>query len=170
MRPHEILTEAKRYVNGWEFAELSSITWTPNFKSGALWYPPHNEQQARIEVGWEQDSDVLWHEVFHSVFHNSPLKKTNGWWGEAFCNVFSEVSRQSFYKSSVDDSDKEKALSDEHWRRYIVPCVLILQHVGFDALRFFIFWRDINDAACFNPKPFSLSSFFKYDPETGIFS
>lgn len=157
-----IVTVARGYALGWEFLPPSKVVRTTKFAKGALWYPP---VKPYIEIGEDQGVDVLWHEIFHGVFHKSRLAETDGWWGEAFCNAFSEVHRQVFFKREIGLEDLGRIETDMHWRRYVVPCVLILERSDFSVGGFRELWRDVNRSVSERP----VTKLLGYDPETGVF-
>jgi len=167
--PHVIRQIALEHVPSWQFAEVSQVSWSKQFNRGGLWYPPYKENLARIEMGWEENGDVMWHEFFHSVYHYSPMNKSpNNWWSESFCNAFSEVNRQCFYKRRYTIEEADCCKDDKHLRTYIIPCIIILHHIEFDATRFKEFWISINELAK-NDSTFDVSNILGYSPSDGSF-
>lgn len=61
----------------------------PNPLPGTLWST--DGKTARIEGGADITPHTMAHEVFHSVFHKSPLHKYAEHWGEGFCEMFATL-------------------------------------------------------------------------------
>jgi len=167
----KIIVLAKTHVEGWDFVEPTEIIWTKKMNRGAFWHPLEGNKTCKIEVGWEEGDHILWHEIFHSVFHYCPLRKTDGWWGESFCNVFHEVNEQKFQCGSdfPTEKDFERAIKepmDINLTRYLIPCSLILKHVHNNPVEFREFFLQLNRQAL-NSESMFLSKMLKYDPGTG---
>jgi hypothetical protein len=166
----KIISLARSHVGDWEFVPPTKVVWTTEFNRGAFWHPPGTNEPCYIRVGWEEGDHVLWHEIFHGVFHNCPLRRTDGWWGEAFCNAFHGVNEQVFHVKPEFplESDYERAatLKDINLSRYVLPCALILKSVRRDPYLFRQWFLDMNKCAETEELMF-LSELMNYDPGTG---
>ncbi|HEX8202260.1 MAG TPA: hypothetical protein VF590_17415 [Isosphaeraceae bacterium] len=96
-----------------------------------MWDDPRCE--ARIEWGLNTDLGVLYHEVFHSAFHASPLPSgEDEEWGDAWCDAYRFFHDGDFQKN-IDQYCRmtfEQARSFGDWnsdRAYAYPCSLIVK-------------------------------------------
>lgn len=156
-----IITEARRWVGNWSFVDIEEVTWKRENGAAGLWWPPHRgNTRACITLGWDQNEDALWHEVFHSVAHNAPLMQHAPEWLEGWCCAFSEVMRQEF----VDPPQLEP--QGDFQRLYLWPCSLLVNRAmrGRVALR--RLWLTCNRHAP-GYRPGRFSELFGYDPKTG---
>ena len=164
--PAHIIALAKAWCDGWDFVEIESVTWK-NI-SGGLWWPPTSRNPlARIELGWDNGVDLLYHEAFHSVWHLCPLRQTDGWWGEAWCNAFSESVRGVFYPfvdRKFEDADIEYT---SHERQYLKPCDLLLKEVGRCPVNLLKLFRRMNRIARHGHAGF-FTDYMEFDPNPRI--
>lgn len=157
---YHIIDEARAWVGPtWKFTELSDIRWCSDRARGGLWFPPGADGLARIECGWEETIGLLWHEVFHSVFHGSPLSKFDPAWGEGWCNAFSDVHHREFKPVSFAIMSAPKTL---HEKRYLVPAQILLTQAGYDKERLRQLWLHWNRREA---TPGSFSGVMGYTPE-----
>lgn len=158
MNPFQhIIDEARTWVGPtWKFVEIGEIHWVSCRNRGGEWYGPEClNGAARIVCGWEDTIDLVWHEVFHSVFHNSPMKGYDPLWMEGWCNAFSEVHHRNFKTPVYDES--------YHTRTYLIPCDSLLKQASFDASVLKIMWMAWNNPN-YPQKPGAFSDFMGYAP------
>src|SRR6185369_17153552 len=73
-----------------KFVPIVEITLRdPNPVPGTCW--DTDGKTARIRGGTDITLHTMAHEVFHSVFHNSPLHRYAEHWGEGFCEMFATL-------------------------------------------------------------------------------
>lgn len=140
---------------------------------------------------WGQDGTIcfnprgevgtLYHEIFHSAFHNSKLhNRINENWGDPFCDAFryfaesaldtkfhwheklTQYCNKSFSEIMNDSCDKS------HDQAYGYPASLIIKKAGFDTQEeiFLALWKDINNMAN-KASDFSLDKYFSYSIKEG---
>ncbi|NOS67032.1 MAG: hypothetical protein HOO67_01550 [Candidatus Peribacteraceae bacterium] len=139
---------------------VDSIAWCGDRERGGLWYPPHDGHGARIELGREEGIDLVYHEAFHSVWHDCPLAKFDPWWGEGFCNAFSETMRNCYFDYHVP----EVRPLTQHERNYLHPCYLLCHKALFDPSHLRYFFLRMNAEAQQLERPV-LSEFFQWSPD-----
>lgn len=158
--PYEIVAEAKKWATSWEMVPIDSIKWCGDRKRGGLWYPPHNGSGSRIELGCEEGIDFVYHEAFHAVWHGSPLAKFDPWWGEGFCNAFSETMRNHYY----DYRPKTTEPLTQHERVYLHPCYLLCVQSLFNPSHLRYFFTLMNNRATELQRTV-LSEHFEWSPD-----
>ena len=90
------------------YAEKEAKSFTTNFNNwvpiksvqsgGNEWSPDGNiEINNPVEKKKINDLGVLFHEIFHSAFHKSPLWSSNGEWGDPFCDAFRYFIAEKIY-------------------------------------------------------------------------
>lgn len=164
---------AKSYVgDSWEFWNIREVKWCADRDRGALWFPHHGSRTARIEVGWLESEDILWHEVFHSVWQDCPLNKLDPAWGEGFCNAFHQFNNFVSHHGPEFPNDWDfvtARLARDSWRRvYGIPEALLLKEFGRDRHRFRSAFKSLNALASSGEIGLlSFSHHLGYDPENG---
>lgn len=160
MNPYDVVKLARSWASGWEPAEIGSITWCGDRKKGGLWYPPHAGRPSRIELGSEEGIELVYHEAFHATWHGSPLAQFDPWWGEGFCNAFSETSRNVFYPYLWLMGGP----TTQHERVYLHPCHLLCRETLWSAPLLRDFFRLKNQEALRLKRPV-LSEHFGWSPD-----
>jgi|GEM_PF-2391146 len=128
------------------------------------------------------DEGVLYHEIFHSVFHKSNLHNgTDELWGEGFCDAF-----RYFMEKQIESKtrsgwllEKERRLEmiradqmqahprTDFERVYSTPSLLIISKSDYDFDSFLTLWKSLNELRE-NMDHDILNTYFQYDIETGI--
>lgn len=157
--PYSIVAEAKKWAVGWEMVPIDSVKWCGDRARGGLWYPPHKGSGSRIELGCEEGIDLVYHEAFHAVWYGSPLAKFDPWWGEGFCNAFSETVRGDFYFYRPTTEPMTP-----HERIYLHPCHLLCAETLYSRTLLKIFFMTMNKRATRLQCPV-LSEHFRWSPD-----
>lgn len=161
MNPFQhIIDEARTWVlPHWQFVEIGEIRWVSEPKRGGRWSGPNDGfERAHIRCGWEDTIDLVWHEVFHSVFHNCPMKRYDPLWMEGWCNAFAEIHIGKFQGTADDDS--------YHTRTYLIPCDKLLHQSDFDLSILKTMWLGWNglNTPLLTLSPGAFSKYMGYTP------
>ena len=160
----------EHYAGKWPFHIPERIIWTAEPKRGGVWYPPYKSAACRIECGWEETDDILWHEIFHGVFHDSPLRKLDDAWGDGFCNAFHafEGSPSLAFAKKIEPDVYQRAASCDHTRLYEIPCQTLINYCDGERARFKQLWAAANEISA---EPGMVDGWFSrlmgYCPTTG---
>jgi hypothetical protein len=131
MRLAEIFRDAKGFVGDWKWYEITKVEFTQ--REGASWVWDDARAKARIEMGLNTELGALYHEVFHSAFHASPLHSgEDERWGDAWCDAF-RYFHDAGFRAKIDLYCRmtfEQARSHGDWssdKVYAFPCSLIVK-------------------------------------------
>lgn len=176
MNPYECraLRLAEDHCDGWRYIFPEDITFTRQFESGALWYPPGKDTPCKIVIGCKETPGILWHESFHGACHECPLSgDADRAWIEGLCNAFAAcndgIDRPALI---LAPNVVNQAAAGHRWTRlYGIPEELLLRKVGrgriaSDAFRDFFRWA----CRASQKEPGALSKELRYNPATGLFS
>ncbi len=117
---------------------------------------PGWSESGRIEIPVSVDDlGVIFHEVFHSAFHFSPLwyAQTNAYWGDAFCDAFRYLMEKTYLLGNTMftvemelelGKSKDQILIENN--RYKGWGSRILLRVNKDYDLFKKFWNECNTA------------------------
>lgn len=136
------IVAAKRLCRGWDFLEIRSIKFIKDFPGGgANWCRVEGVlfECAEVECDFFCSDFSLAHEVFHSVFANSPLAKIHGPWADGFCNAFAH-----FLAGPHTPHQPE---SRQHELTYTLPERLIVERCSHSYGAFQLLWADWNEQA-----------------------
>ena len=119
-----------------------------NKEGRAVWIGDGKEKRARIDIPENpNDKGVIFHEVFHSSFHECPLwkNKQNQEWGDAFCDAFRYFMEKKHNKGSAWLNAAEASL--ERGGRFDQKTEwpsAIIRHCERDYNKLKTFWRERN--------------------------
>jgi hypothetical protein len=130
----ELISEAQSFCYWWDFVPIWRVEWSKDAGGGA-WI--HNKARARIEMEFTGGRALLAHEVFHSAFEGSPLRKYCQPWGEGFCDAFRYFM--------VGRECGNSGTNFEYTTRYLMPCRVILDACDRDYDKFHDLWWNWND-------------------------
>ncbi len=130
----------------------------------------HSHGEIEIYPNWT-DLGQIFHETFHSAFHNSPLWRDENKrdWGDGFCDAFRYFMEDRYAEDSrwLDNINSylprgiEEILENHKnigWKlNYCIPCTRIVNKVDKDYAHFKRTWKELNE----NPE-ISLEDYFGY--------
>jgi len=156
MLVQKIIDDARTFVGDWRFMEIERIIVVPGvpcppgviprdikgFPAGAgCWYAT-GEKTAEIKLSFTTPPGHLAHEIFHSVFHRSPLHEKAEVWGEAFCEAFAYL-----YVGGFDVPRRwaqRPEVNTEYQLKYELPAEKILEASHWDLLQFRLLFEHLN--------------------------
>jgi hypothetical protein len=167
------LTDLNPFVAGWPLPETTvEIKHRGTENGGACWLLL-DERHAKVEVGTEAEVGGIFHELFHSVFHHSPLLQgRDEHWGDAWCDGFRYFHDPAF-RNRIDryrrmTCEQARRAGDwNHDRQYAYPCSLIVTRCGTDFGRFRALWLEVCDRRRREGRDI-LGEVFGYDPRQGV--
>jgi hypothetical protein len=177
MELSKIIKDAKTFVRGWKWYAITKVETKQREgrdNGGAGWIWDDAKAEARIEIGTEAEPCAVYHEVFHSAFHKSPLHDggTDQKWGDAWADCF-RYSHDPAFRSKIDKYRKmsyEEAKKYGDWnhdKEYAYPCSLIVEKCGGDNAKIKELWFDLCKKRS-EAKSSILNGYFGYDIEAGV--
>jgi hypothetical protein len=157
-------TEAKQFpIDSEDWVDINLII----VSERSLWF---DDGKIELDPKWD-DLGQIFHETFHSAFHNSPLwnNKVNRTWGEGFCDAFRYFMEDRFLDDSKWFSNLrsylkkniEEILQNRRnlgWKlEYCIPATRIINKAERDYSNFRDMWKQLNQ----NPKNL-LEDYFAY--------
>jgi hypothetical protein len=167
------LSDLDQFVAGWPLPETAVEIKHRGKENGGAGWMLVDERHAKVKIGTEADVEAVYHELFHSVFHFSPLHQgRDEEWGEAWCDGFRYFHDPSFggkidrYRRMTLE-EVRRAGDWNHDRRYAYPCSLIINRCGADFRRFRELWLELCEQRKREGRDI-LGEVFRYDPRQRI--
>lgn len=166
-----IIGEAMCFVGSWRWYAITKVE--VKQRDGCVWIWDDAKAEASIQLSNDAELEVLYHEVYHSAFHDSPLHHgEDEKWGDAWCDAF-RYFHDGAFKAKIDrfcDMTFDQARKDGDWnhdKNYAYPCSLIINKCNKDYAEFRRLWFDL----CEQRKKTGsdvLPSVFGYDVANGF--
>ena len=139
MNPFQhIIDEARTWVlPNWEFVEIGKIQWVYETYGGTWRGPDDDRPRAEIRCGWDNSAELVWHEVFHSVFHRCPMKSYDPLWMEGWCNAFAEIHHGNYHPVAAEQITHDFTY---HTRTYLIPCERLLKLADYNKAKLQTLW------------------------------
>ncbi len=164
--PKEIIEHCKKFCTGWDFVEVSSVEYC-NRVAGGEWCDCG--PRARITVNMNATPGVIAHEIFHSVFHNSPLHANSESWGDGFCEAYRWlfVEQTDLMRANLGTFKHRSDLATNHQLCYMLPADAILADCQYNRNEFTKLFQKLNVECPRHPEGF-LSRRYRFTPGIGF--
>jgi hypothetical protein len=157
------------------FVPLTRVNYIPPGGKAGDWNP-----SGRIELVANADAGVLFHEIFHTVYHRSVLHAgSDVHWKEAFCDAFRYLAERellppppSNWTGKIENFERmsfeevRRAGGGAKWKAvYTYPASLIVRRAGGTMAGFRALWFGLIEARERAGRDI-LDDFFGYAPQT----